>query len=180
MELYVVSYDHPDAVTLIAELQQFYLRVYGQVDDTPVDPDEFTPPRGLFMIGYGPDSMDADATDADRADSDRANGSRRPLACGGWRNRADNPLLQDTDVEIKRMFVVPAARGRGYARLLLGELERTARDHGHKRMVLETGIEQPEAMNFYRTSGYVAVTPFGHHRRDARVRYFGKELLSPG
>lgn len=161
-----MSYDHPDAVALIADLQRFYHDRYGAGDDTPVDPAEFAPPRGLFMIGYARPDPTAEP-----------DGSLSPVACGGWRTHDGNPLLRDTDVEIKRMFVVPAKRGRGLSRRLLDALERTARDSGHKRMVLETGIEQPEALNFYRTSGYTAITPFGYHRNDSRARYFGKELV---
>lgn len=162
MELRILPYDHPDAVLLIAELQRYYHDRYGAGDDTPVDPAEFAPPHGLFMIGYArPDRSEV----------------RSPVACGGWRTHDDNPLLRDSDVEIKRMFVAPALRGRGNARQLLAALERAAYERGHKRMVLETGTEQPEALNLYRTTGYAAITPFGFHRDDPRARYFGKELV---
>lgn len=158
-ELRVVPYDHPDAVALIDQLQQFYLDRYGGTDDTPVDPAEFAPPRGLFFVAYD-GSGDASA----------------PVGCAGWRTHAGNPLLRDSDVEIKRMYVVPSARGRGYARRLLDALERTAREAGHKRVVLETGIEQPEAIRFYQRNGYTPIEPFGFHHDDPRVRCFAKEL----
>src|SRR5690606_37746993 len=77
-ELRVVPYDHPDAVALIDQLQQFYLDHYGGTDDTPVDPAEFAPPRGLFFVAYD-GSGDASA----------------PVGCAGWRTHAGNPLLRD-------------------------------------------------------------------------------------
>jgi GNAT superfamily N-acetyltransferase len=65
--------------------------------------------------------------------------------------------------EIKRMFVREPARGRGLARLLLAHLESTAFEAGIRRFVLETGLEQPDAVALYRSSGYVDVPPFGHY-----------------
>jgi GNAT superfamily N-acetyltransferase len=94
----VTPYDHPDAAALIAEVQREYVARYGDEDGTLVDPAEFAPPRGLFLVLY----VDG-----------------RPAACGGWR-------AQGTAVELKRMYVAPPFRGRGIARALLVELERTA------------------------------------------------------
>jgi len=164
MELRAVAYDHPDAVRLIAEVQQEYVRRYGGEDATPTDPTEFMPPRGLIVVGY----LDG-----------------RPTVCGGWRaHDADEPHFADGDAEIKRMYVTPRARGRGLARALLAELERTAAAAGRRRMVLETGYAQPEAINLYASSGYTQIAKFGMYRdHDGSVCY-GKSLRphpwSPG
>ena len=48
----MVEYDHPDAAKLMAEVQQFYVERYGNVDATPMDPAQFAPPAGLFFVGY--------------------------------------------------------------------------------------------------------------------------------
>jgi GNAT superfamily N-acetyltransferase len=157
VELRAVAYDHPDAVRLIAEVQQEYVRRYGGEDATPVDPTEFTPPRGLFVVGYV---------------------QGRPAVCGGWRAQDcdDEPHLADGDAEIKRMFTMPLVRGRGLARALLAELERTAAAAGRLRMVLETGYIQPEAINLYTSSGYTLIPKFGIYREfDGSVCY-GKLL----
>jgi len=209
LELSVVGYDHPDAVALVEAVQLVYIERYGGVDATPVDPAEFAPPTGLFLVGY-------------------ANG--RPVCCGGWRTRqpeqpapeepapeepapeepapeepapeepasngrrvgAHSTLSRpsqhtaaqsasayangDGDAELKRMYVVDRARGRGFARRLLAELERTAAGAGARRMVLETGTRQPEAIGLYRSAGYHPIPGFGVYRCAPGSRYFGKPL----
>ena len=86
------------------------------------------------------------------------------------------PEFAEGDAEIKRMYVVPVVRGRGLSRLLLVELERRAVAADRRRLVLETGIRQPEAIGLYRSSGYSEIPRFGVYRWDARSRCFGKLL----
>lgn len=150
----VVRYDDPDAVKLIAEVQQEYVVRYGGEDSTPVSPAEFAPPLGLFLVGY------CDGV---------------PVACGGWRaHDATDAGFADGDVEVKRMYVAPVARGRGFARGILAELERTAVDAGRRRVVLETGTKQPEAIALYLSAGYQEVSKFGIYRCEPSSRCFGK------
>jgi GNAT superfamily N-acetyltransferase len=146
MRIDVTAYDHPDAVALIAEVQQEYVVRYGDQDGTPVDPAEFAPPRGLFLVAY------VDGT---------------PAACGGWR-------AHETDVELKRMYVTPPFRGRGLARAVLAELERTARVAGFRRVILETGSKQPEAIALYESSGYLPVARFGYYADAPEAVHLGK------
>ena len=143
-----VPYDHPDAVRLIGEVQQEYVIRYGGVDRSPIDPVEFVPPGGLFLVAY---------------DGSAAAG------CGGWR-------AHGSDAEIKRMYVTPAARGRGLARRLLAELERTARAAGHHRVILETGSQQPEAVTLYRSAGYAGIPAYGYYACSPHSMHFGKVL----
>jgi GNAT superfamily N-acetyltransferase len=144
----VRTYDHPDAVALIADVQQEYVVRYGEVDRTPVDPAEFAPPLGLFLVAY------VDGV---------------PAACGGWR-------AHDADVELKRMYVRDAFRGRGLARAVLAELERTAAAAGHIRLILETGSKQPEAIALYTSAGYTPVPRFGYYADAPEAVHLGKEL----
>ncbi|TDV39836.1 GNAT family N-acetyltransferase [Actinophytocola oryzae] len=144
----VTAYDHPDAVVLVAEVQQEYVVRYGGEDGTPVDPADFAPPRGLFLVAY------VDGT---------------PAACGGWR-------AHGTEVEVKRMYVSPAFRGRGLARAVLAELERTAGEDGYRRIVLETGSKQPEAIALYRSSGYEPVPRFGFYANAPGALHLGKAV----
>ncbi|MDQ2708790.1 MAG: GNAT family N-acetyltransferase [Actinomycetota bacterium] len=143
LDLRAVSFDHPDAVALIDAVQQVYVERYGGADRTPVEPGEFAPPLGLFVVGYTAD---------------------RPISLRGMAaaiSRPDDPELRDGDVELKRMYVADTYRGRGYARRLLAELERAAAEAGGLRMVLETGTRQPEAIALYRSSGYLEMGRFG-------------------
>ncbi|WP_134727842.1 GNAT family N-acetyltransferase [Amycolatopsis nivea] len=156
MDIRAVAFDHPDAAKLMAEVQLEYVRRYGSEDETPMDPAEFAPPRGLFLVGYLDDV---------------------PVASGAWRaHDGPEPTFRPGDVELKRMYVVESARGRGFARAMLAELERTAVAAGRLRVVLETGTEQPEAIALYRSSGYVEVPAFGYYGEMPESRYYGKDL----
>jgi GNAT superfamily N-acetyltransferase len=156
MDIRVVAYDHPDAAKLIAEVQQEYVVRYGDPDVTPVDPADFAASRGVFLVGYVDDV---------------------PIACGAWRaHDGPAPEFQPGDAELKRMFVTASARGRGFARAILAELERTAAAAGRRRAVLETGTGQPEALTLYRSSGYRAIESFGVYQNEPESRCFAKDL----
>jgi putative acetyltransferase len=77
------------------------------------------------------------------------------VACGAIRP------LESGAMEIKRMFVLPAWRGKGIAGLILAELEQWAGDFGADRCVLETGRLQAEAIGLYMRHGYVRIRNFG-------------------
>ena len=103
------------------------------------------------------------------------------MATGGWRSQDRNDEgYEDGDAELKRMFVIQEARGRGLARLILAALEDSARAAGRTRMVLETGVKQPEAIALYTSSGYELVKKFGLYRFDELSRCFGKPLALSG
>ncbi|WP_374202942.1 GNAT family N-acetyltransferase [Saccharothrix sp. S26] len=141
---------------LISDIQQVYLDRYGEVDVTPVDPTEFAAPLGHFVVGY------VDGV---------------PVACGGWRaHDEDEHPLRPGDAEIKRMYVAEALRGRGLARLVLASLEAAAREAGRKRMVLETGLRQPEAIGLYQANGYARIDNFGVYRHHPESLCFAKDL----
>ena len=62
--------------------------------------------------------------------------------------------------EMKRMFVSPAARGRGVGRALGAELIRAARGQAYTSMYLDTSIRQAEALSLYRSLGFAEVEPY--------------------
>lgn len=74
------------------------------------------------------------------------------------------------------MYVTPEARGLGLARRILAALEDDARAAGRSRMVLETGLKQPEAIALYASSGYTPCNKFGHYRFEELSRCFAKAL----
>jgi len=93
-----------------------------------------------------------------------------PAGCGGLR------AIDADHGEIKRMFVAPAARGSGVSTAILAALEQAARERGWGRLVLETGVEQPDAIRFYTREGYTPIARFGHYVHSEISRCFGKEL----
>lgn len=78
--------------------------------------------------------------------------------------------------EIKRMFVLPQARGNGIARRLLTAMELWAGDWGYDYLRLETGTRQPEAIALYERSGYIAIAPFGEYADHPLARFYEKSL----
>src|SRR5659263_185533 len=79
--------------------------------------------------------------------------------------------------ELKRMYVVPACRGRGISRLVLRELERRSREAGVQRLILESGLRQPEAIGLYRSAGYTRIPNFGIYADEPESVCFGKDLV---
>jgi len=134
---------------LEAEVQAEYVVRYGGPDETPVDPTQFAPPDGAFVVAYVGDE---------------------PVAMGGFRRHDED------SVEVKRMFVAVGHRGRGHARAVLAELERLAREAGYRRVVLETGMRQPEAIELYASAGYTPIAGFGHYRDSPLNRCFARLL----
>jgi GNAT superfamily N-acetyltransferase len=59
---------------------------------------------------------------------------------------------------------------------LLQALEEHARSLGYRRVILETGTPQPEAMALYASEGYEPITPYGYYRESPYSRCFGKDL----
>lgn len=158
MHIATLRYDHPDARKLEAEVQLEYAERYGDEGDvTPLAPEMFEPPRGLFLVVYDQEG--------------------RPVATGGWRSQERNDEgYSDGDAEIKRMYVVTEARGQGLARRVLAALEEDARAAGRTRMVLETGTQQPEAIALYTSSGYTPAAKFGLYRHEPLSRCYAKTL----
>lgn len=159
LEIRRVGYDHPDVVALVTRLQEFYVERYGGRDDDPTDPAMFEPPAGAFFLGY----LDG-----------------VPVATGAWRREGVERMGTTATAEIKRMYVVPEATGRGLARRMLAHLEATARDAGYEAIVLSTGARQPEAMALYESSGYERIEGFGFYASYPTNRCYGKRLVGPG
>jgi len=148
--LRAVPYDDPVAEYLIEQVQLEYVERYGGRDAAVVDPAEFRPPRGLFLV----------------ADVDGV-----PAGCGAWR------LHAPAAVEIKRVYVEPGFRRRGLARVLVEELENTAAQAGHAAVVLNSGARQPEALALYDRLGYRPIPGYGIYARSREGRFLGKDLL---
>jgi putative acetyltransferase len=79
--------------------------------------------------------------------------------------------------EMKRMFVRTEFRGIGLGRRLLNALEEVACHRSIRRISLETGIKQLEAIGLYRTSGYQDCPPFGDYKSDPLSLFMTKSLM---
>ncbi|MGY1857339.1 GNAT family N-acetyltransferase [Modestobacter sp. SYSU DS0290] len=147
-----LGYDDPVAQQLIERVQQEYVVRYGGRDDAVVDPAEFSPPRGLFLV---------------------AEVDGKPAACGGWRVHD----AASATVELKRMYVEPGFRRRGLAAFVLAALERSAADTGYRHVVLNSGDRQPEALALYARHGYAPVPGYGIYADSPDAVFLGKRLL---
>lgn len=61
-------------------------------------------------------------------------------------------------VELRKMYLLPVARGQGLGRFLLGQLEAAIAARGFKEIWLETATVLKEAVHMYETSGYLSAT----------------------
>jgi GNAT superfamily N-acetyltransferase len=147
--LRALPYDDPLAQYLIEAVQQEYVLRYGGRDAAVVEPGEFLPPRGLFLV----------------AEVDGV-----PAGCGAWR------LLPSGAAEIKRVYVEPAFRRQGVARLVVAALEASAAAAGHTRVVLNSGREQPEALALYADLGYGPVPGYGVYACAPDAVFLGRTL----
>jgi GNAT superfamily N-acetyltransferase len=81
-----------------------------------------------------------------------------PVACGALKQYDDDSL------EVKRMYVSEAHRRTGLAKSVLTELEHWAVELGFRKLVLETGRNQPEALSLYTKMGYMVTENYGQYK----------------
>lgn len=121
-------------------------------------PDDFVPPRGVFLIVDGEDLA----------------GEAADVGCGGIRLLAHAPGV--TRFEIKHLWLQPHVRGQGFGRLLLDELETRARAFGASEVVLDTNAALTAAGGLYRSNGYVEVGPYNDNPN--ATHWFAKNLTT--
>jgi putative acetyltransferase len=78
--------------------------------------------------------------------------------------------------ELKRMWVVPEARGKGVSKAVLEALEARAREAGVRCLRLETGIENHAALALYERAGFARREPFGDYLPDPLSVFMQKQL----
>ena len=142
----------PPASDLIEAMVADLEPLYGRIDKPGMPsarPYEFGPPHGVFIVGFDEEGN---------------------ALTGGGVKRLEAGLA-----EIKRMYVVPEARGRGIARQLLVALENAARALGYERVRLDTGPKQPHAEALYRSAGYVEIPDYNGN---PAASYWGEKALS--
>jgi GNAT superfamily N-acetyltransferase len=130
------SADRAPGKLLVAAMIDELVPLYGRIDipgAPSATPAEMRPPSGAFLVGWE---------------------EAAAICCGGVKR------LTAEICEIKRMYVVPEARGQGVAWLLLEALEGAARDLGYSVARLDTGRHQPHAQRLYERAGYRSVDNF--------------------
>ena len=152
LEFRACAVDEEPGASLVEAMSEDIAALYDGLDlagpDMPkAGPDELSPPGGTFVVGFEDGAA---------------------VCCGGVKR------LPDGACEIKRMFVVPDARGRGVARALLAELERRARELGYAVARLDTGPRQTRAQRMYERAGYVAIENFN---ANPVASFFGEKRL---
>lgn len=131
---------------MTAELNELYA-TGDRLQAPALTPADLMAPHGRYLIG--------------RLDGD-------PVAGGGVRRLAGGVG------EVKRMYVVPAHRGRGVAAALLGALEDAARTLGYRTLRLDTGPLQDAAQRLYRRAGYA---PIDRYNDNPYASYWGEKAL---
>ncbi len=128
----------PAAAALINALNAELAQMYPEQGATHfrLDPQEIADGAGAFLVAY----RDGVA-----------------VGCGAVRR------LDSQTAKLKRMYVVPSARGEGISKIVLDALHEEARKLGVERLLLETGIRQTAALNLYRRSGFREIEPFGEY-----------------
>ena len=152
MEIRRESFDSETARALADALEAELLATY---DDEPGSgglpaASIFEPPNGgAFLIGW----LDGIA-----------------VACGGVAR------YDDATGEIRRMYVIPEARGRGLSRRVLEALEGEARALGYSLVRLETGNLQEAAVGLYVSAGFGPIPRYGPFANDPKSVCFEKRL----
>lgn len=95
------------------------------------------------------------------------------VGCGGLRR------LDEETFELKRMFVAAEQRGRRIGEHLLRALESEAASRGARRVRLEAGTRQPEALRLYERCGYHPIERFGAYAESELSRCFERVLSRP-
>jgi GNAT superfamily N-acetyltransferase len=114
--------------------------------------DQVAPPGGTFLVAW----LDG-----------------LPAGCGALRALVTG---EPGVCEVKRMYTVPSARRRGVSRAILIALEAAAHDLGYRRIQLETGVRQPEALALYESAGWHRIPAYGQYAVDPLSICFAKDL----
>ena len=86
-------------------------------------------------------------------------------------------LVDGSYAEVKRVYVAPAGRRLGLAKLLLARLEVEALNNGLRLMRLETGRYQPEALALFEATGFRLCGAFGDYPSDDPNSIFMEKAL---
>lgn len=138
-----------EAHALIAQLDAYHIALYPVESNHLLSVAELRQPNVTFLMAH-------------------ING--QPAAIGAFVHRGEY-------AEIKRMYVLPAFRGKKLGWRLLEELESRIRAARLAIACLETGIHQAEALGLYAKAGYRRRGPFGDYAEDPLSVFMQKQLV---
>jgi putative acetyltransferase len=92
------------------------------------------------------------------------------VGCGAIKEYAPGVM------EVKRMYVPPGQRRKGIASIVLKELEIWCAELNCRKCILETGKQQPEAIEAYKRNGYIIMPNYGQYEGVENSVCFVKEL----
>jgi putative acetyltransferase len=144
--------EDPDAVRLITSLNAELAAAFPEpgANHFSLSRSQVAEGEGAFVIAY----LDGAA-----------------VGCGAVRR------IDASTAELKRMYVVPGARGYGIGKTIVESLEHEARQLGVARVVLETGTRLAPAIGLYRRMGYAPIPLFGEYLSSPETSLcFGKSL----
>ncbi|CCG54324.1 Probable acetyltransferase, GNAT family [Flavobacterium indicum GPTSA100-9 = DSM 17447] len=81
----------------------------------------------------------------------------RAVGCGAFKK------YEEDTAEIKRMFVLPEARGKGIANMILTEIQSWAIEQGFAHFILETSPKLHHAIALYTKMGYQFIPNYGQY-----------------
>lgn len=144
--------NQPEVVALIAELDAYQDTLYPAEARYALDLASLSKPNVLFAVARSAQGV--------------------AVGCGAV-------VLGEAYGEVKRMYVRPEARGQGLAKQVLQALESAAGAKGCRKLLLETGPYQREALAFYAGQGFVACGAFGAYPEHPLSVFLGKDLWAP-
>jgi putative acetyltransferase len=140
---------HPPVRVMVEELDAYLVPLYPAESNHLLDIETLRQPEMRFFAAHRGDEV---------------------VAIGGcW--------LHGDYAEVKRIYVAPAARGLGLAKLMMQRIEAEAMACGRLLARLETGIHQPESLGLYRRLGYVDRGAFGDYPTDDPNSVFMEKVL---
>ena len=142
---------HPPVRAMVAELDAYLVPLYPAESNHLLDIETLRQPEMRFFAAHRGGEV---------------------VAIGGCWRHGDY-------AEVKRIYVTPAARGLGLAKLMMQRIEDEAMACGRLIARLETGIHQPESLGLYRRLGYVDRGAVGDYPADDPNSVFMEKVLSP-
>lgn len=147
VEFRAASPTAPESHTMLSEYFALRAAEFPGGTYTPTFPtaSAFEPPLGVFLL---------------------AGAEGAPVGCGGIRRLDDSPA--GVRYEVKHLFLRPEARGHGWGRAILEELQRRALEWGAVELVLDTHHTLDAAGTLYARSGFAEIERYNDNPNATR------------